>query len=259
MLGAAGEASADLLQAGVGDGLLRILEEAAHDRPVSAVEKRPAYLDVGPDPDPGIPALESAWRPDSREVVITLHDVGKAATYDVPSGRRRLVVDLGFAERAQGGVAYRPNGRTFAIATLAGGTGNVSIVVVDDVTGSIVDQHESADPFSGIAYVSGGQRLATIGDAHGDGDSQSTTLELWDAKGLVPIGAGIQLPGAQESIEPSPDGTHLLIRDTDGTLTVWDLRSRSWVDAACVVAGRPLSRTDWARYMNGRPYKPACR
>jgi hypothetical protein len=26
-----------------------------------------------------------------------------------------------------------------------------------------------------------------------------------------------------------------------------------------IVAGHPLSRTDWARYMNGRPYKPACR
>src|SRR5262249_11789065 len=128
----------------------------------------------------------------------------------------------------------------------------------DDATGSIVDQHKFGDPLSGIAYVSG-QRLATIGDAHGDAASQLTTLDLWNAKGLVPLGAGIQLPGAQESIEASPAGSHLLIIGDNNAPTMWDLRPRRWVDAACVVAGRALTRTEWAQYMPGRPYKPACR
>jgi hypothetical protein len=39
---------------------------------------------------------------------------------------------------------------------------------------------------------------------------------------------------------------------------VWDIRSSSLVRQACRVAGRRLTRAEWAEFLPGRAYAPAC-
>ncbi len=40
---------------------------------------------------------------------------------------------------------------------------------------------------------------------------------------------------------------------------LWDVRPSSWLRRACAVAGRPLTRQEWADVLPGREYEPACR
>jgi len=51
-------------------------------------------------------------------------------------------------------------------------------------------------------------------------------------------------------------------------LVSWDgagaaLRRRvdvdAWMDKACDLAGRRLTKAEWAQYLPGEPYRPACR
>jgi hypothetical protein len=44
----------------------------------------------------------------------------------------------------------------------------------------------------------------------------------------------------------------------DGRGTRWDFRPAEWSRRACALAGRPLSREEWATALPGRPYAPAC-
>ena len=92
----------------------------------------------------------------------------------------------------------------------------------------------------------------------GDTTVQTTTLEFWDTDGLVPVGAGIELPGILGYSQASPDGSHVMIPDSRG-LTLWDLRPRRWVDEACKLAGRSLTRAEWQRYLPNTRYNPTCR
>jgi hypothetical protein len=46
--------------------------------------------------------------------------------------------------------------------------------------------------------------------------------------------------------------------EPDGTATLWGLDEDSWYRAACTMAGRQLTRSEWQRYLPGRPYHPAC-
>jgi hypothetical protein len=43
-----------------------------------------------------------------------------------------------------------------------------------------------------------------------------------------------------------------------GAGIVWDLRPASWLRQACAIAGRTLTRAEWAATLPQRPYAPAC-
>jgi len=38
----------------------------------------------------------------------------------------------------------------------------------------------------------------------------------------------------------------------------WDIRPKSLVRQACMVAGRTLTRAEWDEFLPGREYSPAC-
>jgi DNA-binding SARP family transcriptional activator/class 3 adenylate cyclase/WD40 repeat protein len=213
-------------------------------------------VQLPPTPASAEPLL--AFRPDGREIVVPFGGGVRAAIFEVPSGRRRAVVRLGDDVRVRGGFAYRPDGRRLAMTTVDNRTGATSIVVVDATSGAVIDEHQTDEDLFGIGYVGGGRRLATIGDARADAGSQTTTLEIWDADGLFPIGAGIQLPGTLDGLSASPAGTHVLISGGQGFVS-WDLRPSRWVEEACKLAGRPLRRAEWQRYLPNTRYDPVCR
>lgn len=54
-----------------------------------------------------------------------------------------------------------------------------------------------------------------------------------------------------------PDG-RLLVASADGAMWLWDLDLRSWLERACLTAGRGLSRDEWSDFDTRRDYEPAC-
>jgi hypothetical protein len=40
--------------------------------------------------------------------------------------------------------------------------------------------------------------------------------------------------------------------------TIWDLDVAHWEAAACAIAGRNLSRTEWSEYLPDEPYRMTC-
>jgi WD40 repeat protein len=89
--------------------------------------------------------------------------------------------------------------------------------------------------------------------------SNDGTLGLYDVATRRPL--GVRLPGLpNRPVAPlfTPDGTHLLAISYGGPGYRWDVRPSSWARHACRVAGRTLTRTEWADVLPGRDYAPAC-
>jgi WD40 repeat protein len=89
--------------------------------------------------------------------------------------------------------------------------------------------------------------------------SETGTVRLWDIPTQQAVGA--PLPG-----EPSRaavpqftrDGTHLIASYDNGRAYLWDLRRERLLRQACQVAGRRLTREEWAEFLPDRDYDPAC-
>ena len=56
----------------------------------------------------------------------------------------------------------------------------------------------------------------------------------------------------------SKDDRRLLFAGSGGSLLTWDLDHRSWIAAACRLAGRPLTEQEWHNYLPNRPFEPVC-
>jgi WD40 repeat protein len=56
----------------------------------------------------------------------------------------------------------------------------------------------------------------------------------------------------------TPDGAYLFAITDTGRAYRWDVRPAAWMRYACAVAGRPLTRAEWADALPGRPYAPTC-
>jgi len=92
---------------------------------------------------------------------------------------------------------------------------------------------------------------------------------LWAAVDLqlvfadeVEIDRALPLRVGEEGIDNhaafSPDGSHVVSVYADGHAIDWDIRPSSWERAACSIAGRTLTKDEWAQYLPGRSYSPAC-
>jgi hypothetical protein len=56
----------------------------------------------------------------------------------------------------------------------------------------------------------------------------------------------------------SLDGSRLAVGGLEGVL-VWDLDPQTWLEAACEVAGRNLTRTEWETNVGDlAPYSATC-
>jgi len=144
-------------------------------------------------------------------------------------------------------VALSPDGRL-----LASPRDNRSVGIWDVRTGELVRELE---PNVGSAVLSldfspDGRTLAISG-----GDSFAS---LWDVATGVQIGPRLAAGGRGSKVDFSPDGTRLLQTHANGRGAVWDVDPESWKQRACALANRTLTRAEWAEFLPGRPYEPAC-
>ena len=111
--------------------------------------------------------------------------------------------------------------------------------------------HAVAGYVSSVDFSPSGRTLATAGT---DG-----TVRLWDVATRKPIGAS--LPGednVQASVAFLPGGREALAVYDNGRATLWNLDPADLQRRACAVAGRRLTRAEWAAALPGRSYAPAC-
>jgi hypothetical protein len=54
------------------------------------------------------------------------------------------------------------------------------------------------------------------------------------------------------------DGRKLIVVHDDGGGAVWPLGVDAWKRHACALAGRNLTREEWARFVTGRSYRATC-
>ena len=84
-------------------------------------------------------------------------------------------------------------------------------------------------------------------------------IRLWDLPTQRPLGAPLPaLPNHEAVPQFTPDGKYLFVITDAGRAYRWDMRTTSWTQHACDVAGRTLTRSEWQAALPDRAYAPAC-
>ena len=193
--------------------------------------------------DAGRPPLEVASiravvRPDADAEGSTVE------VWDVPS--RRRMRPLRFDEPVL--ARFSPDGRSLAIGTRSGRSQVWSTETWKPVTRFLAGD---GGGLLSAAISRNGRTLVTAGD--------TGTVRMWDIETEQAIGS--PLPGVPS--EPSAalftaDGERLITAYADGRGFLWDLRPERLLRQACDLAGRQLTPAEWAEFLPGRDYNPAC-
>ena len=110
-----------------------------------------------------------------------------------------------------------------------------------------------SSPVSSIALAPHRQEFAVTGGGSSGG------VKLWDDASLQQFGA--TFPGGTGTWGNAiytPDGSDVVVAYSDGSAAVWPVTVRAWLDHACAVAGRNLTREEWARFVPHRDYERTC-
>ncbi|MFI5044372.1 MAG: hypothetical protein ACHQDC_06235, partial [Acidimicrobiales bacterium] len=90
--------------------------------------------------------------------------------------------------------------------------------------------------------------------------SNDQSVSVYDVESRSRIGDPLRAdapPGWEGSLRP--DGGAIAVTDEDG-VAIWDLDPDNLAEASCAVAGRNLTPTEWATYMNDfGPHRKTCR
>jgi DNA-binding SARP family transcriptional activator/WD40 repeat protein len=139
---------------------------------------------------------------------------------------------------------------------LAEGTVGGNVELWNAITGKrVVAQPLLADsvPITSVAFDATGRRFATAGS--GDG-----TVKIWFTDGLQQDGPRLASDsGATSAAAFAPGGQALLVVDNRGGAFDWPTSLSAWQQDACAVAGRNLTRSEWAQFVDGPPYTAVCR
>jgi WD40 repeat protein/class 3 adenylate cyclase len=195
-----------------------------------------------------------AFSPDGKELVATVQDAtgpqgGLAYVWRLADRKLLYKADIDDGYGSGFAAAFSPDGKL-----LATGGGDGVVKFWDAKTGKPNGRSFVGNPgwVRQVSFDPTGRLLLTAGT---DG-----LTRLWDVKARTQYGAS--LPG-NEGIENqaafSPDGSHVVAVYADGKAIDWDVRPSSWEQTACTVAGRTLTKDEWAEYLSGRGYNPACK
>jgi hypothetical protein len=84
-------------------------------------------------------------------------------------------------------------------------------------------------------------------------------VSLWDAGTQKRVGPQLAGPVPElRALAYSPTGREIMTGSSDGTTVIWNVDPAAWAARACELAGRALSRQEWAQLLPGRPYRPTC-
>jgi WD40 repeat protein len=224
--------------------------------------------------------------------MVTASGFNTVRLYALPSGRPIGPVLHASAAKGVGDVSMSPDGRTVAITRPTAGGVEIRDVPTLRLRAVLADSRDVWDlarftrdgryivggSFKGWAQLWSTKTWRPVGrrfGAHaGRVEWQSTSpdgrmlatggpedaIYLWDMRTQQPLGAAIPgVPGYGVVPQFTPDGAYLFAVTSAERAYRWDVRPSSWERHACAVAGRPLTRAEWADALPDRDYAPACR
>ena len=132
------------------------------------------------------------------------------------------------------------------LLVVSGSRGDHSLV--DPATLEVVGTlPASRGRFTDIALDTGSDRLLTLG--------ADNEIRLYDIAARLQLGVGLRfsptIPSNNRSLRGlglRPDGRQAAF-DTPGGIAVWDLDPDHWMQAACELASRNLTREEWDTYI----------
>lgn len=222
------------------------LSDPNHPHPIGRITA------PGTPPEGNEPELYPYFSDDGRRIALVDNPGETVTVFDVAARRQLWTRHLGSLQQ----VAFSPDGRTLAVLT-------DSVRLLDAATG------EQGRSFPvpgagavGLQYVRGGSALAatTLLPASAlAGAANAAGALLWDVETLEPIGSPMPLGlDGTAQIARDEEGARMITGSTSGRAVVWDLDVDHWEDAACRLAGRNLTRDEWARYLPTQPYRETC-
>ncbi len=110
----------------------------------------------------------------------------------------------------------------------------------------------AAAPVASLDFAPSDETFATAGGSDG-------LAKLWTTATQQQFGATFPgPPGNWGNAVHTPDGSKLIVVYQDGTGDIWPTAVQNWEDHACAVAGRNLTREEWARSVSGHAYTRTC-
>ena len=196
----------------------------------------------------GAPAYDLAFSPDGKLLAAASLGYGVAYVWRLPSQRLAFIVTIDDDLNRGDAVAFSPDSKLLA-------TGGASGLVKfwDTQTGKQLGGPllASAGYLLSLAFDPTGRLLVTSGT---DG-----TTRLWDVRSRAPVGSPLPvLDNISAEAAFTASGDNLVTVYANGRAFTYDLRPSSWEKRACAVAGRRLTRQEWAQYLPGRPYRLVC-
>jgi WD40 repeat protein len=161
---------------------------------------------------------------------------------DYVAGTVRPMPDLGFSVSA---VFASPDGKRLLVDTGATGVG-----LLDTAT-----LHWTSRPNAAQAGLVGwysqfsedGSQFASVNE---------NQLSHWDGRTGAYLGTvAVDFDGAPAFAK---NNKQLIFASINGTVLTWDLDPRTWIAAACRLAGRGLTQQEWRNYLPNRPFVRVC-
>jgi WD40 repeat protein len=193
------------------------------------------------------------FAPNSKDIVVG-GDNFQSFIADVASGKVLTTLrGSGGLGQHEYGFAYSPDGTKLASAQYDGTT-RIWNPRTGRQLGKIQDPGQNA--VLGVAWSPDGRTLAV--------SDYGPALRLYDVASLQEIGSPLVLPelpngaGYFPWIEYTSDGKNVVVNGSNDRAFVMPVTLAAWESEACTIAGRSITRAEWAKYVPGRHYQPVC-
>jgi WD40 repeat protein len=180
--------------------------------------------------------------------VLGLRSDGSIIRVDLEAGRVRATASLGLDSDTGEylGGAVSPDGSFLVVSHPQGG-----VRLLDTDTFEWVGEASPIEDAGSVSFTPDGSQFASV---------ETGWIRLWDGR-TGAYEAGIPLPDAatDATVAYLPDGAGLLVSALDGRTWTVDTRPTAWVEQACRIAGRNLTKNEWQQFFPNRPYEVTCR
>ncbi len=215
---------------------------------------RPRLLSVLDRPGRSGPVLGVSYSPNGRLIAVGCAD-DRVWLWDIadPARPRRLAV-LGGFHSAVYSTVISPDGRTL-IAGGADDTVRLWSIVAPAHPRSLGPP--LTGPGDNVYQVAVSPSGLTLGAATTGG--QVWLWGLRDRRRPRLLATLAAAPGLLYDLTFSPDGQTLVAGSSTERMTFWHYRPAAAIARICVMAGAPITRVEWSRYVPGARYSPPCR